>query len=372
MKLGDIRKYVTLNAPAGLRDWMDRTHEALGPVRMRETLSRIGLHERLDSALLAAAECVRSDRLFLQFVSVVRDRIYSDQAPAAEEEFESLPALHTDHSSTDRSDHCVHLLYALAFLAGFDTTEAIYESRAIPEAVLRATMGVFSECIDEYAAEHGVPGLGPNGWLLHFFRGRVFQLGRLQFLMEPFPHMLSVYRERDGDAVQFLSEVGCPDLPDWSLVLSWGWSGLSVHVPATGKLTPGLVADAFRLAAGFFPRHFPEYTVHACFITSWLMDPQLPQYLPAESNIVQFQRLWHLFAVDEGGDEQFFKDVFPGRPRSWDAVTPETSLQRALIEHVRKGGQWHESGGVLIPARSGPRQAAPFPMPPDSAGSSRM
>jgi hypothetical protein len=84
-------------------------------------------------------------------------------------------------------------------------------------------------------------------WIERVWSGRVVELGRLQF-------------EDDGAGV------------------------LSVHIPETGPLTPALCDASFARARQIFPAH------HTAACTSWLLDPRLADALPADSNIVGFQR----------------------------------------------------------------------------------
>lgn len=390
---------------------MVRTKQALSPDVLADVLERLDLPTRMVAAIAGAARAVIRDKQLLQVVAAVGSRIYSEDEPITDDGFGNLPdgpaARSSDESAGNRHSHQnaddgkldnaespYPMVYALAFLSGFEFTRREYHRRAIPEAVLRDTMTAFRECLEEYEEQHGVLGLGSNSWMLPFFRARIFQLGRMQFMMEPFPHPLLVYRRRGGadtvilydggrsvrsdGSVVFPAEpvafqtalrfepglvTGHPvssdgtigrspvtlRLDQWELVLGKGFSGLSVHVSAQGKLTPDLVQDAFDRSVSFFSHHFPEYPVHARFITSWLLDPQLKRILSPESNILRFQSVWLPFPIDNGSDEQFFKDVFPGSPSRWDAVPTETSLQRRMVQYVADGGAWHEAGGLIVP-----------------------
>ena len=176
----------------------------------------------------------------------------------------------------------------------------------------------------------GRGGLATPGWLSTHFRGDLYELGRLQFQRTRIP----VHRVRTV-------------FPDATGELA----ALNVHIPATGPLTPQACDDAFTRAAGFFARHFPEDGHRYTVCTSWLLDPQLTAYLPADSNIIGFQQRFQPVPDDEptddAGDDAAVLDlVFHRRPAplhraELDALPQDTTLQRAIVGHLRAGRHWH-------------------------------
>jgi GNAT-like C-terminal domain/N-acyltransferase N-terminal domain len=151
---------------------------------------------------------------------------------------------------------------------------------------------------------HGSPGLRKKWWVELAFSGRLFQLGRLQF--EP----------RD--------------------------TCLNVHIPDDG--TP-LSPDAVDASLARARELFPEYASACC--TSWLLDPQLTEYLPADSNILSFQRRFEPTG-ESGVENRILEFVFYAPPDAdLDSLPQETTLQRALVGHLRSGGEWHAVAGRL-------------------------
>jgi hypothetical protein len=107
--------------------------------------------------------------------------------------------------------------------------------------------------------------------------GELYQLGRLQF-------QRSRLSNRTGD---FLRAAGLPYGP--------GELALDMHVPDfLGPITPTACDRSIVRAREFFARHFlaEPYRVTTCH--SWLLDPQLAEYLPSDSNIVRFQNRFRL------------------------------------------------------------------------------
>ncbi len=175
----------------------------------------------------------------------------------------------------------------------------------------------------------GVSGLDATWGLPLVFCGASYRLGRLAF------------------------ERGRP-MPDPSdhPVLGPGESSLGTHVPGRGgRLDPAACDDSFARARAFFPDCFPERVVaFACH--SWLMDDQLAGYLPETANIIRFQRRFELFTDTEPADwaplEHLFHRRYDGPqvpPALLDELPQDTTLQRAVVTHLRNGGHWYNRTG---------------------------
>jgi hypothetical protein len=151
---------------------------------------------------------------------------------------------------------------------------------------------------------HGAPGLRKDWWVELAFSGKLFQLGRLQF--EP-----------------------CGEF-------------LNLHVPEEGgPLTPSAVDASLERAREVFPE-YPEAR-----ITSWLLDRQLAAYLPPESNIVRFQNRFEIVGDTGSDDGRVLEFVFHTLDPDLDRLPYRTSLERAVIDHLRSGGHWISVVGRL-------------------------
>ena len=126
-----------------------------------------------------------------------------------------------------------------------------------------------------------------------------------------------------------------------------GDPALGVHIPGGGGLTPEACDASFAQARLFYERHFSreQYRIAEC--GSWLLDEQLAEYLPADSNIVRFQRRFTLVAGESWpADDEIVAFVF-GRPRpaSLDSLPRRTTLERAIVQHLREGRHWYSRLG---------------------------
>jgi hypothetical protein len=198
-----------------------------------------------------------------------------------------------------------------AYLALVDVALAYHREHGIAEAVSWATLADLGRnlAIDRRMRRQGWPVM--QSWLTLHARGAVYELGRLQC-------------DRGGTAI-------------------------GLHIPESGPLTPAAVDDSLDRARAFFPRHFPDehYTAFSC--GSWLLDPQLREYLPPDSNIVRFQQRFELepYVAPEGldGDAEVLRFVFRTLTTPLDQLPRRTVLQRAVVDHLRAGRHWRWRSG---------------------------
>ncbi|MFF5229286.1 acyltransferase domain-containing protein [Dactylosporangium sp. NPDC000521] len=201
-------------------------------------------------------------------------------------------------------------LYVYVYLALVDAVMGYHREHGVAEEVSWATLADLGRnlAVDRRMRGEGWPVM--QAWLSLHWRGGVYELGRLQ-------------HQRGAGAID-------------------------LHVPDSGPLTPAAVDASLDEARAFFPRHFPDeaYTEFAC--GSWLLDPQLLEYLPGDSNIVKFQRRFELepYEAAEGidPDVEVRRFVFRTLTTPLDQLPRTTALQRAVVEHFNAGGhfQWRK------------------------------
>jgi hypothetical protein len=205
-------------------------------------------------------------------------------------------------------------LYVYSYLALVDVVREYQRDRRIPDAVSWATLADLGRnlAVDRRMNREGWPVM--QSWLTLHTRGGLYQLGRLQ-------------HQRGGAAID-------------------------LHIPDAGPLTPESVAASLDEARAFFPRHFPDehYTTFSC--GSWLLDPQLLEYLPEDSNIVRFQRRFTLEPYEEpeglDADVEVRRFVFRSLTTPLDRLPRRTLLQRAVVEHLKAGRHWRWRRGHFL------------------------
>ncbi|WP_395297959.1 acyltransferase domain-containing protein [Kitasatospora hibisci] len=226
-------------------------------------------------------------------------------------------------AGSDGSDY----LSTLLLVALAPHTRAYHRALGIRPEVSRATLADLGRHLALARRRGGPGGLHNPAWLTLHFRGELYQLGRLQF-----------QRKRlTGPDAEAAAAAG---FGPWTLEL---------HVPAhRGPLSPEACERSFARARGFFARHHPTEPYPTACVFSWLLDPQLADYLPADSNIVRFQRRFApLGPPGEPEDDNPLRFVFGTAEGPLEDLPRDTVLQRAVVDHLRAGGHWHVVGGWL-------------------------
>lgn len=197
-----------------------------------------------------------------------------------------------------------------------------HASNDIPDAISADTLADFGRQMAINRRVHGRFGMDTYKWLTHTFAGRIFALGRLQFLIHQ-------------------PKASIPG------VSSGEWI-LGVHIPEGGSLSVGAVAQSIAAAGPFFAKHFPQRPVKIANCESWLLDPYLSGHIDAQSNIARFAALFSSY--DEPRDEPTDAVYFTFRTRDMSnlaSLPRETALQRVVLERIDHGGNWQLGFGYL-------------------------
>lgn len=218
-------------------------------------------------------------------------------------------------------------LYLWVLLATVPDLRRYHAEHGVPDEVSWATLRDMGEKVGLHRRFFGVGGFDRQDWATAHFRGVLYALGRLQFNLVPLP-----------PAVLAATGGGMP-------------VGFGVHIPETGgPLTPAACDDSLRRVRPFFADHLrARCTVATC--TSWLLDEQLAEYLPAGSNIVAFQRRFtpvpEADQPDEPGDPAILGFVFRKVDPDLAELPRRTTLERAVVDHLRAGRHWRVRTGWL-------------------------
>ena len=211
--------------------------------------------------------------------------------------------------------------FVYVYLAALADVRRFHLQRGIPDDISWATLSDLGRNLKRDRLLLGDGGLRTSGWLTLHFRGSIYQLGRLQFNRVNIraAHVADAFREGDP--------------------------ALGIHIPESGPLTPEACDDSFAQAQPFFARHFPETPTRLGICTSWLLDPQLADHLAPDSNIVQFGRRFTLVGDGSDGDADVLRFVFHRIAPRIDDLPQRTTLERAIVAHLRAGKHWRNRTG---------------------------
>ncbi|WP_281356957.1 acyltransferase domain-containing protein [Fodinicola acaciae] len=209
--------------------------------------------------------------------------------------------------------------YVWVFLAATDVAREYHAARGISDEVSWASLGILADQMRNRRAVYGEGGLHTQNWVTHHFRGAVYPLGRLHFERRP---------------IWF--DAGPPPAP------GRGDDALGLHIPE-GRLTPASCDESIRTAQAFFQRHYPDHDYRYATCVSWVLDPQLTEYLAYDTNILAFQRRFTLIPLenpDQDDNKTIVEFVFRRPLDELDRLPRDTTLQRAIIDHIQAGRRW--------------------------------
>jgi hypothetical protein len=293
-------------------------------------------------------------------------------------------------------------MFQLLFvLFALDKTLKKYKALNIPYEVAQDTFTDINIWVNNYRSKNnGRWGLSNLAWIYLSISAQMFRIGSLQYLCRPFHFYARFYRNVDDNSVIILSKSGikfrqdglldgtndiCDEnggyvteldevesfvnsncfikdgyaykkdikLPksQWEAVLYEGVESLAMHIPKGAKISYDDCLDSLYNAYVFFKMRFPERPLRSFHCGSWLLEPQLQKLLPPSSNIVGFQKFFHLFPLD-GWEYSFFDRAFgvvPDNIFEFIKTAPRTTaLQRAIIDHLSGGQRLHASAGAIF------------------------
>ncbi len=273
----------------------------------------------------------------------------------------------------------------------------------IPEEVTRDTcsiLGITDRTHRKGKGETGIYYPGPLAWMRHYCNPERLYLhfGRFGFMVQKHSLPVTVYRRRNSpsefrifphEGLRFDSRGFCIDgspddppaaftsrfrivnasaegnavrpdgsteetlsrisLSEYELFLGEGTPVLDMHIPAGGSMTPGAAQDSFRRAKEFYSS-LPdsEKRPKAVICSSWIFNPNLPEFLPEDSNLVRLLRRVHPVPRSSSPtDGLWFIFLHEGEFKT-ESAPRDSSLRRAVLDYIASGHRWR-TGGMFLP-----------------------
>ena len=273
---------------------------------------------------------------------------------------------------------------------------ATYRKLGVPEKYAVAPLAALELTANEFKKTHGFFGfpVGLLHWSSHYVAGRLFRIGRLEYMpREPPPLLPAGFRHRRSRKIVLLARdgwlfnaAGLRLGPDESpagaafrsriygvpgglagtpidprgfarigerftvldaeyepLYLPWSFTA-EIHIPGGGGMTMDLCKESLREAQWFFPRYLGRQ-VEFFWCASWVLNPELARELP-ESNIAALQSRCYLtphYATPDAG----LNFVFGRTDGDWLKYPTDNSLRRAFHRIIARGERLR-SGAMMI------------------------
>lgn len=134
----------------------------------------------------------------------------------------------------------------------------------------------------------------------------------------------------------------------WQPVLSEGDDVLWVHIPSNGPLGAEAVEESLQQAKAFFARYFPKTPYRAFVCSSWLLDTGLRAHLKPDSNILAFQKRFHI-VLSHVNRMALYWNVFGVETECpLSALVPRNALQSGLLRAAEVGNPLYSGNGFWM------------------------
>jgi hypothetical protein len=363
----------------------------LAPAFIQQQAQAINLDEEIVQALLTGLPLFERQPGLKRLLWHLHYHLFG-AAPARPEWLAGWPRLSRE------LDQAAPLFYLYLYLSGVPSLLAYHRQLGIPTEITVDTLSDLEVWTKYYRHTQGEWGFVQFGWLWAHFSGRLYKLGRLQFELTEYDDTFHIFQQRETGRVIVLAKEGLRfrqdglfdgtngvndpqawtttfqqtpkcisgypidplglarttplELPaaDWIEALQPGDTVLGVHIAATGPMDFAACGESFAAALPFFQQYFPQHQVNAFTCHSWLLDYQLAEHLPAESNIVRFLRQWYLLPHPRTDSREIVSRVFHTESlEALDSLPQHTTLQQAIVSHLQRGGHWRGGIGLIFP-----------------------
>lgn len=211
----------------------------------------------------------------------------------------------------------------LAFLYMCEALQKKYAEHSIGEKILLDTLSDIVRWCDEWSEIKGELYLGEIGWLSRSMNFYLFKIGRLQYCIHSVTENFTKFGMKMGE------------------------SFIGVHIPPSGPLKVDEAKESLNMAREFFAKHFPDmqYSYFSCL--SWLLDDTLKEYLPPESNILQFAELFGV--VESRPSDDIIRFVFgsAAKRENIDTWVCRSSFAQRIKAAIAEGKVFYETRGLI-------------------------
>ena len=355
---------------------------------LRQWCVRIEAREDMVEVLCAVARRVAKDNFLQAFFAAEVER------HAAQNQWHRLwSPLPMDENITGAFEEPSQFYY-LTYLAVLPWTLRRYEQMGISVEIFDDTMRQLPFLFLEKHDAIGRWQYTGFGWIWRHLSAELFRLGRMQFILETFQRGESFFRNKENGEVVVLCDPTLPlredgwangaggrtQEPPWYGVcqrVDGGWQGntvghegrvlpeivtlddarwepalspgdavLELHIPKDGDFSPQSCRESLAFAERFYGQYFPQARYKGLYCHTWLFTAQLQQFLKPGSHILAFRDEFHRLPV--AGSESFLWNFVFGLAYNRENAPRDTSLRRAVLDHLQAGGEIFDLSGVAL------------------------
>lgn len=207
------------------------------------------------------------------------------------------------------------ILCVLIYMAASGYAHETYRKLGIPDRIFYDSFNCLAEKMETCMKFRGYWGYTSVTWPVLHAGLQIFRIGRLS------------YELRIAEDDIFAND---------RVLIAKGTKFIYLHIADNDKLCN--CEESIKEAREFLAKFYPEYKDVMFFTQTWLLDTRLSEIVKPESNIMQFQKLFHILEL---------RDNVPGvMPRIFgeykenpDDYVPTSSLGRGVVKYLKEGKQ---------------------------------
>ncbi len=279
-------------------------------MKSKEIMEKIDFPAEAIDYLLTAENEYDSERI----AAAAKDFCYENCT--VNEAFDKIKAM-----NTGVSEYTEQLIF---FINAANPLLERYKKAGIDEEIFWASMHDLKWKLEECHQVYGIWGTFVGVWFPDFYHLKRFALGRLQFERAKFK---------------------CEEYTGKEIHLKNGDAVYNVHIPSSGKLDMDSVVQSMKKAYEFYH----ETGNMAIVCSSWLLDPDIREAFPENSNIKKFGDCFDIIMKRE---DDTFKDAWRIFSKNYNGnpleLPKETTLQKNVAKWLEKGIKTGEGYGVTV------------------------
>jgi GNAT-like C-terminal domain/N-acyltransferase N-terminal domain len=213
-----------------------------------------------------------------------------------------------------------------------------WRERSLPEHIIELSLTALGRHAAIHRRIHHNAGVNAGWWLLLTLRGDLVHMGSLQF------QLVGLKYGTFSPEPWYNDDEAAARGPGFMK----GDPSLGLHMPDRTDLSKAAIDRTLEEAREVLGRLWPARKKRLATTQTWMLDDRLGDYLPEESNIVQFQRRFELVPYFHDDDENVREFVFRDTTTPLDELVATSSVQRAVLDVLRNGGHWRDRSGWFV------------------------
>jgi hypothetical protein len=134
---------------------------------------------------------------------------------------------------------------------------------------------------------------------------------------------------------------------EYEFVETNGRKEVEVHIPSDADMSFEALSKSVKDFLEFEKKYMPDWEGVELTTMTWLIMPELEEFLPKESNILTFKSLFDIDFVDYN-QNWYMGWIFPGYAEVNENLPERTTLHKKLKEHLLSGKKFGVAKGHLV------------------------